>query len=148
MQRQHPKRSLWLGLWLVLVLAFVSGCTGGEPEATPTATRTPGPQFTNTPVPATPTQAPTATATPTAAPTLDEPTPFPPDVDPLTGLKVDDVAKLDRIPTAIKVSNSPEVRPQSGLSFADLVFEHFAEGGITRFTTVFYANEPEMVGSV
>jgi hypothetical protein len=58
------------------------------------------------------------------------------------------VAQLERIPIAIKVSNSPEVRPQSGLNSADIVFEHFAEGGITRFTAVFYANEPEQVGSV
>jgi len=148
MQRQHLKRLQFLSLWLILALALLSGCAGGTPAATPTATRPPGPQFTNTPLPPTPTRAPTATATPIASPTANAPTPFPPDVDPLTGLKVDDPAKLDQIPTAIKVSNSPEVRPQSGLSFADLVFEHYAEGGITRFTTVFYANEPEMVGSV
>jgi hypothetical protein len=77
-----------------------------------------------------------------------EVTPFPPDVNPLTGLQVESAEMLDKIPIAIKVSNSPEVRPQSGLGQADLVFEHFAEGGITRFTTVFYANEPEKVGSV
>jgi len=75
-------------------------------------------------------------------------TPFPPDVNPLTGLRVADAALLDRIPIAIKVSNSPEVRPQSGLGAANLVYEHYAEGGITRYTTVFYANEPEQVGSV
>jgi hypothetical protein len=34
------------------------------------------------------------------------------------------------------------------LSSADLVFEHFAEGGITRFTAVFYGKMPERVGSV
>jgi hypothetical protein len=77
-----------------------------------------------------------------------EVTPFPPDVDPLTGLQVEDEALLDRAPIAIKVSNSVAVRPQSGLNAADLVFEHFAEGGITRFTAVFYPNEPEQVGSV
>lgn len=93
---------------------------------------------------------PVATNTPLLAPTVEllEVTPPPLDVNPLTGLKVDDVAQLNRRPIAIKVSNSPEVRPQSGLNMADLIFEHYAEGGITRFTTVFYANEPEQVGSV
>jgi len=55
---------------------------------------------------------------------------------------------LESIPIAIKISNSPEVRPQSGLNSADLVFEHLAEGNITRFTAIFYGNQPERVGSV
>lgn len=55
---------------------------------------------------------------------------------------------LDHAPLAIKVSNSPEVRPQSGLALADIVYEHYAEGGITRFTAVFYGTYPERVGSV
>ncbi|MCU0520164.1 MAG: DUF3048 domain-containing protein [Anaerolineae bacterium] len=75
-------------------------------------------------------------------------TPFPPDVNPLTGLKVENETLLDRIPIAVKVSNSPEVRPQSGLGSADLVFEHFTEAQVTRLTAVFYTNEPEQVGSV
>ncbi len=138
--------------WAVLLSMglLLSGCGGAEPEPTATPTRTPPPPASATPVA-------TATATrvlPTPTP-LASPTPEvvvmaspPPDVNPLTGLQVDDIAKLERIPIAVKVSNSPEVRPQSGLNQADLVFEHFAEGGITRFTAVFYANEPEQVGSV
>lgn len=135
---------------LLIALLSLPGCGGAEPEATATPTRTPAPEATATPLPPTPTPLPTATPTlaPTPTPDAAVVTPFPPDVNPLTGLKVDDVAKLDRIPIAIKISNSPEVRPQSGLNDADLVFEHFAEGGITRFTTVFYANEPKQVGSV
>jgi hypothetical protein len=40
------------------------------------------------------------------------------------------------------------VRPQAGLNQADLVFEHYSEGGITRFTAVFYTNTPKRVGSI
>jgi len=49
---------------------------------------------------------------------------------------------------AVKISNSPAVRPQSGLSFADIVFEHLAEGGITRFTAIFLCKDAERIGSV
>jgi hypothetical protein len=147
-----PMRRFILSLTLVAagVAVLASGCANAAPVATPTATRTPMPVATNTPKAPTPTATPTATRTPAASPTAAAlvVTPFPLDVNPLTGLKVADEALLDRIPIAIKVSNSPEVRPQSGLGSADLVFEHYAEGGITRYTTVFYANEPDQVGSV
>jgi hypothetical protein len=69
-------------------------------------------------------------------------------VNPLTGEKVTDPNVLNRRPLAIKVSNyPPEVRPQRGLSQADLVFEHILEG-VTRLTAVFYGQIPELVGSV
>jgi len=147
------KRAFALVLFVFagLIIISTAGCgAAATPVATPTVTRTPAPVMANTPRPPTATSTPRATATPTEAPTPDKivVTPFPPDVNPFTGLHVADEAQLDRIPVAIKVSNSPQVRPQSGLGSADLVFEHFAEGGITRYTTVFYANEPEMVGSV
>ena len=35
-----------------------------------------------------------------------------------------------------------------GLSLADVVVEHYAEGGITRFTALYQANAPDKVGSV
>ncbi len=145
------KRALTICIILLIGLLAFTGCGGAAtPMATPTATRTPMPSATNTPASPTATPTPVATNTPAASPTAEAftVTPFPPNVNPLTGLQVEDEAQLDRIPIAIKVSNSPEVRPQSGLGSADLVFEHFAEGGITRFTSVFYANEPDMVGSV
>ncbi|UCC51946.1 MAG: DUF3048 domain-containing protein [Anaerolineaceae bacterium] len=74
---------------------------------------------------------------------------FPSDVNPLTGETAEDPALLERRPIAIKVSNYPElVRPQAGLNNADLVFEHYAEGGATRFTAVFYSKDAHTVGSV
>lgn len=74
---------------------------------------------------------------------------FPPNVNPLTGESVSDPAMLARRPVAIKISNAPPiVRPQSGLNNADLIFEHYAEGGLTRFTALFYGKDADPVGSV
>ncbi len=140
-------RIRYLVLFLV-VMSFVAGCSSATPVATPTPTRTPIPQATA--IPPTPPPTATPTPTPTTAPTAEavSVTPFPPDVNPLTGLKVDDPEMLEHLPLAVKISNSPEVRPQAGLNSTDLVFEHYAEGGITRLTAVFYSTYPERVGSV
>lgn len=43
-----------------------------------------------------------------------------------------------RRPLAVMIENSPDARPQSGLSEADVVFEAVAEGGVTRFMAMFY----------
>jgi len=70
-------------------------------------------------------------------------------VDPLTGLQVADPALLDRRPLLIKVSNLPRnVRPQWGLSLADIVFEYYTEEGTTRFAALFYGNNADMVGPI
>ncbi len=70
-------------------------------------------------------------------------------IDPLTGLPFADPALAERRPIAIKVSNSPDyVRPQSGLSLADVVFEYYIEWGDTRFIAVFYGDEAPKVGPV
>jgi hypothetical protein len=50
---------------------------------------------------------------------------------------------------AIKVANYPRyIRPQSGLTLADQVFEYYIEDGLTRFIAVFYGNDSEWVGPV
>lgn len=70
-------------------------------------------------------------------------------INPLTGLAVEDVAVLDRRPIVVKVSNSPAlVRPQAGIGAADWVYEHYTEVGITRFSALFYSNAPTRVGSI
>lgn len=70
-------------------------------------------------------------------------------VNPLTGLPPSDPSLLDRRPLAIKVANYPRyMRPQSGLTLADQVFEYYIEDGLTRFTAVFYGNDSEWVGPV
>ena len=74
---------------------------------------------------------------------------FPPGVNPLTGLTVADPGALRRRPLAVKISNAPDsVRPQAGIGRADLVFEHYVEGRLTRFTAIFWTTTPPRVGSV
>jgi hypothetical protein len=41
-------------------------------------------------------------------------------------------------PLAVMIENTPDARPQSGMSSADIVFEAVAEGGVTRFMGMFY----------
>ena len=93
-----------------------------------------------------------ATADPTWVPTpagAIGPFDFEDGINPLTGLKVDDPSVLKRRPLAVKISNAPElVRPQAGISQADLVFEHVTEGRLTRFTAIFWTYTPPRVGSI
>jgi hypothetical protein len=147
-------------------LLLLAACAG-EPTATPPPSPTPQVAIPPTePLATSPTPIPTFTPAPeqltleaiTPPPNV-EPKPyedligpddFPPDVNPLTGQTVGDPAALDRRPIAVKISNSPAqfVRPQSGLSSADLVYEHYAEGGVTRLTAVYYGQSIDTVGSV
>jgi hypothetical protein len=125
------------------------------PEATtmpePTASATPQPAATEPPAQtAEPQTEPGASTTPFMLPDgWYGPDNFPDGMNPLTGEIMGDPSVLDRRPIAIKVSNYPPlVRPQAGLNKADLVFEHYAEGGATRFTAIFYGQDAHTVGSV
>jgi hypothetical protein len=70
-------------------------------------------------------------------------------INPLTGLPASDPTLLQRRPIVIKVANSPDyIRPQSGLSLADVVYEYYIEWGDTRFIAVMYGNDSPMVGPV
>ncbi len=74
---------------------------------------------------------------------------FPNVTNPLTGLAVSNPELLNRRPMAVKIANSPDqIRPQSGLSLADVVFEYYIEWGDTRFIAVFYGNDAKMAGPV
>jgi hypothetical protein len=65
----------------------------------------------------------------------------------LTGLEVDPA--LNKRPvTGVMIENSPEARPQSGLTSAGVVFEAIAEGGITRFLALFQDTQPDYIGPV
>jgi hypothetical protein len=64
--------------------------------------------------------------------------------DPLTGLPV----TQHRPALAVKIDNSPDARPQSGLNQADVVIEELVEGGITRYIAVFHSTDAEVVGPV
>ena len=139
---------------LFVLASSIAGCQRAigsvPPTETPVSTSTRRPVAPTTASPASPASPTPGVPTRTPSPTPDTSiqTTFAPDEDPLTGLKVSDPNVLNRRPLAIKVSNyPPEVRPQRGLSQADLVFEHILEG-VTRFTAVFYSQTPELVGSV
>lgn len=66
---------------------------------------------------------------------------------PLTGTEVTEEQSARPL-TAVMIENSVDARPQSGLNEAGVVFEAVAEGGITRFATVYQENSPEEVGPV
>ncbi|NJO84162.1 MAG: DUF3048 domain-containing protein [Blastochloris sp.] len=70
-------------------------------------------------------------------------------INPLTGLPVADPALLNRRPIIVKIDNyPPEIRPQTGVSRAEIVWEHLLSGGVTRLSAVFLADDLEMVGPV
>jgi len=130
---------------LITLLSLTLACQPvAEPDSPPTITPFP---------------LPSATASPTQPYVYLTPTPgypeegfgpfnFPSDINPLTGLSTDP-ALLDRRPMLIKVSNLPrEVRPQSGLSRADIVYEYYTEEGTTRFIAIYYGKDAEQVGSI
>ena len=127
-----------------------------QPTNAPSATPTPDPTATPTTEPsATPeptaTTEPTATSEPTATPGFyASAEDFGEDRNPLTGELVDDPEQLQRRPIAVKISNYPAgyVRPQSGLSQADIVYEHLTEGAITRFTAIIYGDIPPRMGPI
>lgn len=143
----------------LLGLAALSACRGSP--ATPTLAPVIVAVYqTGSPAPVVDTPAAPATAVATSAPTAapGEPTAtrvpvygpdtYPVGINPLTG-QAADPAQLDRMPIAVKVSNFPfAVRPQSGLALADLVFEHLAEAGLTRFTAIYLQNDAVKVGSI
>ncbi|MCS7061088.1 MAG: DUF3048 domain-containing protein [Anaerolineae bacterium] len=68
-------------------------------------------------------------------------------LNPFTGLAVDD-AVAQRRALLVKIANTANVRPQTGLALADVVVEHLSEGHITRFTALYLTHAPEKIGSV
>ncbi|MBI4091870.1 MAG: DUF3048 domain-containing protein [Candidatus Levybacteria bacterium] len=51
-------------------------------------------------------------------------------------------------PLGVMIENHQEARPQSGLSYADVVYEAVAEGGITRLLAVYYCQDAGIIGPV
>jgi hypothetical protein len=80
--------------------------------------------------------APTITATPTPQPVL----------WPLTGLPTS--GSTNRPALAVKIENSIDARPQTGLNAADMVWEEVVEGGITRYVAVYQSTLPPTIGPV
>jgi hypothetical protein len=62
------------------------------------------------------------------------------------GVPADAIA--DRPALAVKIENSVDARPQTGLAAADMVWEQVVEGGITRFVAVYHSDLPPEIGPV
>jgi hypothetical protein len=146
-----------LGSFILLFsVLMASACGAMVPEPTPTAFQPVVTIFASTPestVTSEPVSQPTATAEPQAASAVSDtaavvPVTLGEGINPYTGLAVSDPTVLKRKPLLIKVANTAEVRPQSGLNSADIVVEHLSEGSITRFTALFLTNAATRVGSV
>ncbi len=71
---------------------------------------------------------------------------------PLTGLRVDDPALIERPAIAAKIDNldvgADTAVPQAGLARADVVFEEIVEGNITRLVAVFHSQNPNRIGPI
>jgi hypothetical protein len=67
---------------------------------------------------------------------------------PLTGEVPPKGVKLARPALALKIENSPEARPQSGLEQADIVYEEIVEGGATRFMAIYHCHDAAKGGPV
>lgn len=142
-----------------------------QPTLTPLATRV---AIATTPEATEPTvSAPSTTAVPVGAshptkvvphdPLLPVYGPFPPipipprpaNINPLTGLTADPAA-LQRRPILARIGNDEKVRTsdwQAGLNSADLVFEELIDilgtaYANTRYTAVFLANDPPLIGPI
>jgi len=66
---------------------------------------------------------------------------------PLTGLALKGSAPSRPI-IAVKIPNTPEAQPQSGLGEADMISEELVEGGITRLAVFFDSKIPSLAGPV
>ncbi|MEX0664199.1 MAG: DUF3048 domain-containing protein [Acidimicrobiia bacterium] len=75
-------------------------------------------------------------------------TTIPVPIAPFTGLPDPEGLANSRSSVAVKIENSPDARPQSGLDVADIVYEEVVEGGITRFWAVFNSRAPDNIGPV
>jgi hypothetical protein len=120
----------WLG-GVLAALVVVAACSGGgdsdeaeadEEEAA--ASTTSGPQD------------PTGSATGDGV------------VAPLLGLPSSDPESLVRPTLAVKLGNTEQARPQTGLVEADIVIEELVEGGLTRLIGLFQSQVPPEVGPV
>lgn len=122
------RRAPWGALAATVVSAslLLAGCSSDAESATPTAT--------------------TEVTTDATADKAAAPEPVVPATWALTGVPSADIA--NRPALAIKVENSREARPQTGLEYADVVWEELVEGGITRYIAVYHSQVPDVVGPI
>lgn len=144
-------KRLWplLALWLI-------GCASAPPTlSVPSAISpaTAAPEFSaaapaTAPVVAAATTAATAAPTRTAVFTPTAPAPDDTIPCPFTGQPTSRTRLAGLRPILVQIGNSNPERPQSGLAQADLVFETLAEGGITRFSAIYYCQDAAEIAGV
>lgn len=66
---------------------------------------------------------------------------------PFSGQPLADAGAAAHPAVVVKIDNSPEARPHTGVNQADIVFELRVEG-ITRFAALFHSDQPDPVGPV
>jgi len=116
-----------VALAALMTTAVIAGCSNDEKAATPSTTTS-----TSTTSEATTTTG--STEAPVVGPAA-----------PLTGQPAPDASKLGRPALALKIDNSPEALPQSGINNSDMVLEIQVEG-ISRLMAVFHSQDAEKVG--
>ncbi len=133
----------------VVAFLFLLASSCVSPAASATSALVSSPTSPPATVTSVPTLTPTATA-PAVVRNFDKAyEDFPADINPLTGLRVVDPAILDRRPVSVKISNFPRsVRPQWGLSLADIVYEYYHNNDLTRFHAIFYSHDAQQVGPI
>ena len=67
---------------------------------------------------------------------------------PLTGLEDPTGAVATRCAVTVKIGNTADAHPQTGVGAADVVYEEVVDGGITRLVAVYQSTAPEQVGGV
>ena len=67
---------------------------------------------------------------------------------PLTGLEDPTGAVATRCAVSVKIGNTADAHPQTGVGAADVVYEEVVDGGITRLVAVYQSTAPEQVGGV
>lgn len=82
--------------------------------------------------------APTASASPKATPAAIA-------RYPLTGMPIEGTAPV-RPALSAKIGNDQIARPQPGLDHADIIYEEYVEGGLTRYVAVWHSDVPEELG--
>src|ERR1051325_11217922 len=135
---------------LLLIFLILAACSA--PQAIqPTATEKIPPSSTSTLAPTTIPASLTSTPQPRMSPIpfgpeLEE---FPADVNPLTGLAVQDPSLLSLPAVLVSISNMPfSARPQAGPGFAPWVYEFYIGEGATRFMNVFYGQYPRTIPNI
>ncbi len=137
----------------ILITALIIILVGCNATTEPTTEATQPTSETTTQVATTTEQTTTQTTTEVATTTVAETT-----ADPnipgegevysaINGTVISEASAAQR-PLAVMMDNFYAARPQAGLNAADIVYEAYVEGRITRYMAVFQSHLPELIGPI